>query len=167
MPWTTPSPATVTDRTPITTTWGQIVTDDLNWLNNGGPTPAAATRDNTGSLSTTSASFVDADAANLIVTVTPTGGRMTVWAWGVLAPGAGGGCIDLILDSTTRAGSTDGLFACTQRMSFCVQHTFTGLSVAAHTVKLQFRSITGGNTTTLEISTAAVGIVCGMRAWGN
>ncbi len=135
---------------------------NLNYLLNGRPL-ASVVSGNTTDYATTSLSFVDVDAATLILTMTITSGRAFVIAHGaafnVSAP-----CrvhFDWIVDGATRAGDATygsvGLnwpVASNDQKFFTCMATFTGLSLGSHTFKLQWYTTTG--TANLFRATAAV-----------
>jgi len=145
MPWTTPQ----------TWTPGQVVAaSDLNsnirdnglYLFAGRPL-GYIQRTGSADYSTISTSFVDVDAANLILNLSVSSGRVIVTASGTFAPPAGSSiALDWIVDSTTRAGGANGVLM-TQLSNtpqvFTAMALFTGLSVGAHTFKLQYRVLSG------------------------
>ncbi len=140
---------------PITFTPGQVVTaTDLNlnirdnelYLLAGRPA-GFVVRQGTADYSTTSASFVDVDAANLILTLTLSGSRVLVIAHALInASLSAGACyLDWIVDSSARAGGTGGVAnnaisgGGTQIHGVTAIGLFSGLAPGAHTFKLQFR----------------------------
>ncbi len=140
---------------PVTWTPGQIVAasdlnsqlrDDLNYLLAGRPT-GFVVRSGTSDYTTSSTTFVDVDATNLILTLTLNSSRVLLVASALInASASGGACyLDWIVDSTTRAGGTSGLVnnavagGGTQVHAVTAIGLFTGLSAGAHTFKLQAR----------------------------
>lgn len=94
---------------------------------------------NSGTYTTTSASYVDVDATNLKITITPTSGKVFVIAgFNVSISGGSGMGFDLILDSTTRLGATTLGLATSVGGHIVVFGVFSGLSNASHTFKLQW-----------------------------
>jgi hypothetical protein len=100
--------------------------------------------------STTSTTFVDVDATNLIGNITTTG-TSSLLAWCTFSGAQGATGImysDLILDSTTRANTattTNGQVSSTTAFMYptTVLGYWSGLSAAAHSVKLQYRCTAG------------------------
>jgi hypothetical protein len=172
--WTTPTtwnPGQVVSATDLNT----HLRDNLNYLVSGFPM-SMVVRNNAGNYTTTSTTFVDVDATNLIITITLQSGRAIIYAQCMCLGDAAAGDgmeIDIIVDSTTRAGNaTHGLFrvARTLRSHAAVFAVFTGLSVnASHTFKLQFRTV-GAGTATIEANpgntTTTSGSLVQMVGWG-
>lgn len=143
MAWTSPT-TRVTGELITASIWNTDLTNNLNWL--FARPLASQVYNNTGVLTTSSTSFVDADATNLIVTFTTAAARIKAVATFLGHKATGGdGFFDLILDSVTRAGhSTGGLAKITNETTSGLPVTivgeWSGLSAASHTVKIQFRS---------------------------
>jgi len=124
--------------------------DNLNALKNP---PSAHYELNQGSdYTTTSGSFVDVDATNLALTITPSGGDVLVHFHGAVE-NSGGSAIyfDVAVDGT-RIGGDDGIArvrasASLDMVEVSFTRLITGLSAAAHTFKLQWK--TPANTATL------------------
>jgi hypothetical protein len=148
MPWTTPQ----------TWTPGQVVAaSDLNsnirdnalYLFAGRPL-GYIQRTGSADYSTSSTSFVDVDAANLILNLTVSSGRVLLLATGTLVnPVNSGIAFDFILDSTTRAGGANGVLLSESNNNaqiFTALGLFTGLAAGAHTFKLQYRALSGTGT---------------------
>ena len=165
MPW----------NTPPTFTAGQVVTasdlnsylrDNPNYLF-GGPTTYTVKREGTADYTITSTSFVDVDATNLIITANVQGGKFTVIAEFFMEPtGTSPQCeADIILDSTTRFGSTHGtaVFTPARWGHVTLVAFFTGLSAGSHTFKLQAR-VTGASMTCTVYNNARP---ISMIGWGN
>jgi len=133
--------------------WNTYIRDNDSYHFNGRP-KSALLREGSADYTISSTSFVDVDAANLILTVTINSGIALVeFSCTATPPGSTSlCCFDIILDSTTRAGGTNGLLMFdpggTPRQVY-VAHLFTGLSVGSHTFKLQARS-TAGNSLTIH-----------------
>lgn len=108
---------------------------------------------------TTSATFVDVDATNLKLSLAIDGTRALVIANAYVSSSAAGGgaVLDVILDSTTRAGdATYGLFSSgqgtsgTQIMTGVCFAIFNSLTAGTHDFKLQFRAYAGTGTTKIS-----------------
>lgn len=156
MPWNTPitwSPGQVVAASDLN---GQI-RDDLNYLLAARPN-AYVVRSGTSDYTTTGTSFADVDAANLLLTLTLNGSRSLVIASALInASLSGGACyLDWIVDSTTRAGGTNGVAnnavagGGTQIHAVTAIGLFTGLSAGAHTFKLQYRGNGTGSANVLN-----------------
>ena len=151
-----------------TTTGAGLVTCyvDATLQNQRIPNSASLIREAGADYNTTSAVFADVDAANLILNVSTSTGRIAFEIEGSLGSNASTDCeLDVIVDSTTRYGSTNGMIrlgtGCTQNQVVSAQGRFTGLSIGSHTLKLQFRAVTGGNTCSLRNNAYPIN----MRAW--
>jgi hypothetical protein len=128
---------------------------------------ASLVREGVADYTTTLATFGDVDATNLILTLSTTTGRIMVEAAAAILYQANTEVeLDLILDSTTRLGGTNG----TARQGTAgtvfygwwpIFGRFTGLSIGSHNIKLQFRVLTAGQTGTIKNN--AYPIL--MRAW--
>ena len=153
MAWTTPITWTVGQIIPAATLNTQI-RDNLNYLNNyniGGGKPASVIKRYTAGAdyTTTSTSFVDVDATNVIITLVLGGSKV---AWGATFAVSGAlAHFDCILDSTTRyTGATNGFGAGTlggggsDERIVTIGGLWTGLSVGSHTFKLQWKLNTVG-----------------------
>lgn len=147
--WTSPpvwSASTPIDYNTLNQLIGQ--NGDLDWLKARVPTVGSTYRTTAGNYSSNSATFVDLDAANCIVTLT-TASTGNVICWATLnADNTTNAAVfyDWILDSTTRAGSTNGSSGIQAAYSggsgyqVAVLARFTGLSLASHTFKIQWRT---------------------------
>lgn len=154
MAWTTPATWTAGQVIGATDLNAQV-RDNLSYLFSGRP---LGTKVYVGAANytTTSATFSDVDAANLILSLSSvSSGRIIALA--ALYGGSDNTAssaieVDLILDSTTRAGhATHGLMRGVQNVSwgmFIIGY-FSGVSVGSHTIKLQFRNVTAGATATI------------------
>lgn len=172
MAWTTP-PDFVQGGVP-TEAQMDILSADLSYLLNY--PQAYVVRDNGANYTTTSTTFVDVDASNLILTMSLSGGRAIVMAtFHAFPPATGNGSeYDLIVDSTTRAGdATHGLARQPQSGStqlITLLGYWSGLSIGSHTFKLQYRSITSG-TTIISANGGAATIFAGqvvtLLGWGT
>ncbi|MBN1963309.1 MAG: hypothetical protein JW910_01600 [Anaerolineae bacterium] len=144
MTWTTPRTWAV-DELVTAANMNTHLRDNLSYLF---ARPLDSVRD-TGTYATTSTSFVDVSASNLIVTLTITSGRALVLAsFSSYVPNtAATGAFDVIVDSTTRAGdSTWGsqvikqFAAAAPGFPTAFVALFTGLSAGSHTFKLQYKT---------------------------
>lgn len=145
MPWTTPQ----------TWTPGQVVAaSDLNsnirdnslYLFAGRPL-GYVQRTGSADYAISSTTFADVDAANLILTLTISSGRvLCIASGGLLNPVSSALALDFIADSTTRAGGVSGVllsqFSNTGQVYTAVG-VFSGLSAGSHTFKLQSRVLSG------------------------
>jgi hypothetical protein len=161
MPWTTPPTFTasqVVNETDLNT----YLKDNLIYLFSG---RGFGTKTFASTATTTSATFVDVDVTNCIITLTIHSGR-AVCAAVLPALNATAGTtatFDWIVDGTTRASgggtSGNGTLQHTFSNSFTTPVTilgyFTGLSDASHTFKLQWRT-SGGTLTTQTTGTMIV-----------
>lgn len=101
-------------------------------------------------ISTTSTSFVDADATNLKVTGQLAGSALWALVGPIICLGNAGYAhpyLDLILDSTTRAGNSSGglwrAYATNVGETAFLMGFWSGLSPGTHDVKLQIKSSNG------------------------
>lgn len=106
---------------------------------------------------TTSGTFADIDAANLIITLFLTKPTVELFATFTLSDSlAAGGCMfDFILDSTTRLGGASGSVrvletVANEQTNIAMLGRFTGLSLGSHTFKLQYASVVNTQTTTIK-----------------
>jgi hypothetical protein len=139
--------------------WG----DNAEYLLSGRP---ASTIRYSSAYSTTSTSFVDIDATNLIRTITVTGGRVLCFALFnrllvSTTPTGYYSCIDFIVDSTTRLGDTTwGSLIVSQAVDE-VQFMYGiagGLSAGSHTFKLQWKAANTTPVTTVTTTAPLNGI---------
>jgi hypothetical protein len=146
MAWTTPI-TWATNQLVAASDMNNNVRDNANYLFNGRPQTTKKTAFST--LSTSSTTFVDVDATNLIITHIAGSGRvLLLWTVPVLTPAVGtaNASLDIIMDSTTRIGdATYGLTIVPPqfRTSCTVIGLVTGVSVGSHTFKLQVRAHAG------------------------
>jgi hypothetical protein len=143
MAWTTPK-----------TDWvaGDAVTAAL--MNNIGnnlaalkaPPSSAYVVDESGSYTTTSASFVNVDATNLSLTITTTGGDVMVHFHGVTDHDSASGItyLDVDVDGARTAGDDGicGQFG-TNESTVSFTRLISGLSAGSHTFKLQWKVSAG------------------------
>lgn len=134
----------------------QYLYDYVQYLLNGNA-PTHINREGTSDYTNATTSWADIDATNLIATLTCNSGRVYCEASMSIIPTTGGSSeFDFILDSTTRAGSTNGLVRIltgsigTLTLPIHYSWIFTGLSVGSHTFKPQFRCDTATNTVTVK-----------------
>ena len=145
------------------------IRDNINYLLNERPFPSPITR--FAYYNTSSTTFVDIDAANLIQTLTINSGRMAVFcAMGLHANNIAGNfaAATVILDSATRAGSaTYGLAAINQNTAAPTSFfaLFTGLSVGSHNVKIQWKANTGGTISNSPDFLFGATAFCTIAAW--
>jgi hypothetical protein len=154
MAWT--SPPTVSPGGLISASlFGNVIRDNLNYLHSGQPVQKLVYA-HTADYSTNLNTWSDVDATNLAFAMTLTTGRAIIDAHFTLGADNTSGSaalVDVIVDSTTRAGHTTyGLARVTQNSLDHVHITavFTGLTAGSHTFKLQFRNLTAGAVTTLR-----------------
>lgn len=155
MAWTTPATWTTNQLVSASDLNAQI-RDNMSFLFNGQSVSSVVRN---GTYSTTSNSFVDVDAVNLILTLTVTTGRVLIVAYGQAACSNTASAytdVDIILDSLTRAGNTTGLFNIPPNttLPFVAGALFTGLSAGSHTFKLQYRNRVAGGTSYLGLDAA-------------
>lgn len=142
--WTTP--ATVVDGTLYGATWfNQYLRDNLDWLK-GRPVAASADFDGT-VYSTTSSSFQD---TGLAATITTTGGRVLVVAWGSVSVSnsSTAALVTLYEDGVNKGDATEGMqrfnIATSAVGAFAIAYiTPTAPTAAAHTWKLYLRGTDG------------------------
>jgi len=150
MPWTIPatfSPGQVVAASDLNS---QLRDNELYLL--AGRPMGYVMRQGVADYTTTSTTFVDVDATNLILTLALNGSRVLVVATGTMeAAVAQDMYFDWIVDSTTRAGGSNGVSQSNnnnQRQTFTALGFFSGLSAGVHTFKLQYRTV--GGTATLH-----------------
>lgn len=120
------------------------VRDNLNYLL-GGRTIGSKT--SAVSASTSSTTFVDIDATNLIITQTLTSTRALCVLVAPMYQNTAGSYVyfDFVVDSTSRIGGTNGIFGFSPAaaggyyMPGVVVGIFTGLTAASHTFKPQWK----------------------------
>ncbi len=144
MGWTTPITWTVSQIVGASDLNSQV-RDNLTYLLSG-RAKTVIVRDNAASYGVTSTTFVDVDPTNLSITLTPQSGIVEIGF-----AGAGGYsstsqvAFDVDIDGTRYAnGFGDGITAllgANGPIGFTV--TKTGLSIASHTFKLQWKVING------------------------
>lgn len=158
MAWTAPitwAAAQLVSATDLNT----HIRDNENFLYTRFPVQQALVT-NAGNYTTTSTSFVDVDATNLILTITPATGTVVIMAF-LTASLAVTGTVyfDLILDSTTRysasaSGSAFLNIGGSNQAPVTIFGRFSGLSNTAHTFKLQWK--VSASTGTIYGSAAAM-----------
>jgi len=133
--------------------WGNVIKAFIDYLHTG-RTVASSTYVGSANLTTTLATWADADATNLIVTLTPTSTRVRVTF--IFNATAAGGYAEFDIYSvglTARFGdATHGITSCIQnaQSQIKVEALFTGLTAnVAQSFKLQYRSVTAGQTSTI------------------
>lgn len=147
--------------TPATFTTGQLIgasdlntqlRDNMNYLLGGWPL-GYVNRDGVSDYSLTNTSFADTDAANLILSMVLAGTRALVWV-ALTAANVVNSTLefDVIANSTTRAGGTDGVISggrsgVSGLFSYSVLARFTGLTPGTNTFKLQSRTVGAGTYT--------------------
>lgn len=152
MAWVTPR-TWVNGEVPGATEFNQHVRDNLLYLFSG-RTATLIAREGAADYSTTSTSFVAVSTTNLRLTLYTLSGRLLVFA-----RGNWGGSIntvnlfaDFLLDGTTRAGGTNGLYQQESGSTgsgvwpFTIFGVFTGLSAGNHTVDLAWKVSAGTGT---------------------
>jgi hypothetical protein len=130
----------------------QYLRDNLDWLK-GRPQVNASDFDGT-VYSTTSSTFQD---TGLSATLTTTGGRVMVVAWGswLIDNSATNGVLTLYEDGVNVGNSTEGMqylvAASNGRVPFAIAYiTPTAPTAASHTWKLYLRSTNGVNTANIK-----------------
>jgi hypothetical protein len=110
----------------------------------------------TADYTTTSSTFGDVDATNLILTMTVKGGRALVWAsFDLKADNTASSSAEatILCDTATYPddSSTNGLVRVAQNVGMwaSIIGYWSGLTDASHTFKLQFRNVTSGATATI------------------
>ena len=147
MAWTTPT--TQTTGTLITASeWNTQITNNLEALKNP---PSDQYVGNEGAdWTTTSTSFVDVDGTDLSLSITTTGGDVLIGFHGNVASGANT-FFDVTIDGTAVAGD-DGIVALQGAGSTApgrpigFTRLVTGVSAAAHTIKLRWKVASGTST---------------------
>lgn len=147
--WTSPNTMVAGDIFSASN-YNLYVRDNLNYLFSGRP-GSVIKRDNNATYSTTSNTFVDVDTTNLSITLTISSGKAIIHFSGVCVSSSGAGAdggIDVDIDGT-RYGSafSFGLMiiqASTTPQNCAFSVPVTGLSVGAHTFKLQYRRGSAG-----------------------
>ena len=124
----------------------------LHAFNLNGKQSPAFIKYSSSNYTTSSATFVDMDATNLIFTATLNTGRVLLLATLISNNSSSvQNYFDFILDSTTRAGGANGVAGTingTNSTNVTVIGQFTGLTQGSHTFKLQWRaSATTGTVT--------------------
>lgn len=151
MPWT--APATINPGDSGSSTWmNTYVRDNMNYVLSGRAL-GYTLRDNNANYTTTSTTFVDIDATNLIQTLTINSGRALIMFQGAMFGTSGFTAFDFVVDGTRiGASGVDGLYVgplmTGASAPFCVWAVKTGLSVGSHTFKPQWKN-SAGTTVTL------------------
>ena len=131
-------PVVAPGETIASATWGNIVKADIEALK----APPNDQWDGEVTDTTTATDWSDVDATNLSLTITTTGGNVRVCYIGDATLNKILG-IDLDVDGTRHTANTYGLMYNISSATGSKNQSFTilisGLSAAAHTVKLQFR----------------------------
>ena len=165
MTWTAPATWTAAQVVGATDLNTQL-RDNLIYLVGGGSPPAAIVREGVADYSTSSTSFVDVDVTNLIRTITPQGGK--IWGWFACRLTADNTAsseaqVDVILDSTTRFGGTNGAAYQPQNSAnwICFPFYFSTTAGVAHTIKPQYRNKVAATTTISNNAHPVVLVVMG------
>jgi hypothetical protein len=147
MAWTTQKTMTTADAGSASD-WNTYVRDDVTYLHSGRP-HFSIFHDHGANYTTSSATFVDIDATNLTATITITGSCVLV-GFEATKSGVGAAQFDITVDGTRLgAAGADGLSVATGDIGGTVYwpvHVFalaTGLSVGAHTFRIQWKSASG------------------------
>lgn len=150
MAWVTP--ITFVSNTQLTAAQlNQNVRDNQNFLLNG-KIINKVSYTGAANYTTVATSFGDVDATNLIATSVITSGNVcvTVTFTTSMSLAAVRGQFDVIVDSTTRSGGTNGSFEVinqtVQSSTMTMVCYFTGLSAASHTFKPQWKVASGTGT---------------------
>lgn len=146
MAWTTP-PTFVSGQVVTASDMNNLVRDNETYLLSGRPKNAVF-RDNNGSYTTTSTSFVDIDGTNLSITLTLNGSAVLIGFSGAVTMTGNPMRFDISVDGTLLgAAGVDGMAIVTTNGPICLVALKTGLSAGSHTFKIQWR--VGSGTATL------------------
>lgn len=137
----------------------QYVRDNMDWLK--APPKGTVQMSGTSNFTTTSTSFVDVSTTDFQMSITTTGGA--VFGWFVVTVSNSSGTnyanFDVVIDGVSVSGASNGVvggirLAASTTVSVMIPFYKSGLSAAAHTIKLQFRSDNAGNTVTVYANVA-------------